>query len=269
MATDTNDNNTQQLFDDGQHAANIRKRLVTLLAPEQDTTSWQEFTELAIKHLPALSGAGRPAAEQIRSSFVGRLGFKSWSAFLTTSQEQGGLGWEESRWKRFKEAYQLTLKHEWLKTAKLSADQVRNLTKVYGEGDDKQPWPTTLDEHIKIEKEKADERKRIIEEAKAKRARQIEELRLMPQLKAQLNTLRGQVADYREVAEKQIKMHGAKDHQIKTLQADLDTQMNAVRTRDEQISLLQADLAALNKRIESLENESTASYLKRAWRALF
>jgi len=174
----------EELFNDN-NAHHIHQRLLKLLAPEVDTRSWYDFTALAMHHLPALASRGRPAKEEVERSFIGRLGFTSWSAYLTTEPKAGGLGWTTTGWKRYKEAYALAQAHPWVLELGLKPDQIRVLERTYGDD-----WPKSADEHRVYQADKAQEREEREAAKAAERERLKQAAKRLPAMEQEIQQLR-------------------------------------------------------------------------------
>lgn len=174
----------EELFND-KNAHHIHARLLKLLAPEVDTRSWYDFTALAMHHLPALASRGRPAKEEVERSFIGRLGFTSWSAYLTTEPKAGGLGWTTTGWKRYKEAYALAQAHPWVLELGLKPDQIRVLERTYGDD-----WPKSADEHRVYQADKAQEREEREAAKAAERERLKQAAKRLPAMEQEIQQLR-------------------------------------------------------------------------------
>jgi len=283
----------EELFNDN-NAHHIHQRLLKLLAPEVDTRSWYDFTALAMHHLPALASRGRPAREEIDRSFVGRLGFTSWSAYLTTEPKAGGLGWTTTGWKRYKEAYALAQAHPWVLELGLKPDQVRVLQRTYGDD-----WPKSADEHRLYQASEAQEREEREAAKAAERERLKQAAKRLPELERELQELRDRLTGAEAKAMTADRLEGElrqtaaaltqAQAQIHTLaerlgqtqaQADHADQRladanHSLSTKDQEIEALQgrltrgsAQLQQTQAQLKQLQQLSWWDHLKAAFRSM-
>ena len=109
-------------------AQEVRKELVAALGTENHPAQWMEFMATVTKHLPDILSPGRPSAEAIKSSPIGKLGFRSWQAMIEAPAELGGLAWNFSAWKAWRRAWATVQAHPWLRSQALGSSEINTLS---------------------------------------------------------------------------------------------------------------------------------------------
>jgi hypothetical protein len=157
----------------GASAQQVHEQLIKLLAPEIDKKSWFEFVRLAAHHLPALNSKGRPSKAEISNSFIGELGFSSWKSYVETAPKAGGLGWTETTWKRWREAYKLAENNLWM-LGNFTPDEIRVVARNYGH-----EIPNDLTSYKALEVQKNADRKLKITAQKEETTKQLAQLPIL------------------------------------------------------------------------------------------
>jgi len=123
------------MLKDTQLAFSLREKLGS-----ESTGKWIEFMDSVGASLPfLLRSAGRPTTEEIASSSITDGGFTSWRQMIETSPESGGLGWSYDTYKSWKKAYNLVLKHSYLRDLALSSSEINTIQRENKE------FPATLE----------------------------------------------------------------------------------------------------------------------------
>lgn len=91
--------------------------LRSLLGAESDGV-WVDFMQKVDEFAPFLFQPGRPTAQQIEASFIGRAGFKSWSDLISH------LGWNGSGWRAWSRAFKIVKNHDYLKAIRPTASAI-------------------------------------------------------------------------------------------------------------------------------------------------
>lgn len=109
------------------NAKSAQAELLEALGTENNPAQWLVFMTAVTKLLPQILKAGRPSAEEINSSIIGQLQFKSWQEMLEAPVIDGGLGWNISAWKAWRRAWTTVQAHPWLLDAALTSSEVNTL----------------------------------------------------------------------------------------------------------------------------------------------
>lgn len=107
----------------------LRTKLLELLGAES-AGGWLIFMDELKMQLPFLfqDSPGRPEKELIDESYIGKNGFNTWSQMVV---DKDGLNWSYDTYKKWRSAYNLVCKHDYLRDLGLTYSQIntRNLTK--------------------------------------------------------------------------------------------------------------------------------------------
>lgn len=123
------------MLKDTQLAFSLREKLGS-----ESTGKWIEFMDSVGASLPfLLRSAGRPTTEEIARSQITAGGFTSWRQMIETSPDLGGLGWSYDTYKAWKKAYNLVLKHPYLRDLALSSSEINTIQRENKE------FPATLE----------------------------------------------------------------------------------------------------------------------------
>jgi flagellar motility protein MotE (MotC chaperone) len=140
------------MLKDTQLAFSLREKLGS-----ESTGKWIEFMDSVGASLPfLLRSAGRPTTEEIARSQITAGGFTSWRQMIETSPDLGGLGWSYDTYKAWKKAYNLVLKHPYLRDLALSSSEINTIQRENKE------FPATLEafEALKNGRKDAQEERR-------------------------------------------------------------------------------------------------------------
>lgn len=102
--------------------------LLSALGTENVPDQWMQFMEAVEKHLPVMSGSGRPTKQDIERSLIGQLGFASWVDLVETPVTQGGLGWSINTWKLWVKAWKQVKSHFYLRQSGYTASMIMKLS---------------------------------------------------------------------------------------------------------------------------------------------
>jgi hypothetical protein len=109
-----------------------------LLLGAQAKDGWIHFMDFIERELSFLMHRGRPTKQQIENSIIGKKGYATWRAYLSTE-----LKWKEATWKNWKKAYQLSKSYSYIRDSSL---EVSELLRVSGKFSD---FPKTYTEYQK------------------------------------------------------------------------------------------------------------------------
>ncbi len=115
------------------------RELLGALGTENNPAQWMQFMEAVEKHLPVMSGSGRPTKQQIECSLIGQLGFSSWVEFVEAPVDQGGLGWSINNWKLWVKAWKQVKLHPYLRQSGYTASMIMRLSSQFD------PFPVDAD----------------------------------------------------------------------------------------------------------------------------
>lgn len=107
--------------------------LLNSLGTENNPNQWMVFMDAVERHLPIMSGSGRPTKAEIESSVIGQLGFNSWSALVETPVADGGLGWSINSWKLWVKAWAIVKRHPYLREQQITASMLMKHKAEFGE----------------------------------------------------------------------------------------------------------------------------------------
>ena len=130
----------------------IQKELVAALGTENQPSQWMAFMDTVTRRLPEILSPGRPSAEAISRSAIGKLGFKSWQAMIEAPAELGGLAWNFSAWKAWRRAWATVQANPWLRNQELTSSEINTMandTKRLGK-----PFPGSLEELHELQRAK-------------------------------------------------------------------------------------------------------------------
>ena len=133
-------------------AQEVRKELVAALGTENHPAQWMEFMATVTKHLPDILSPGRPSAEAIKSSPIGKLGFRSWQSMIEAPAELGGLAWNFSAWKAWRRAWATVQTNPWLRLEPLTSSEINTLANDMKRRD--KPFPGSMADFQQLEQEK-------------------------------------------------------------------------------------------------------------------
>lgn len=125
--------------------------LLAALGTENNPTQWMLFMQAVTKLLPEILKEGRPKAEEINASIIGRLGFSSWQAMIEAPVDAQGLGWNISAWKAWRRAWNVVQANQWLLEAGLTSSEVNTLAQECKTS----KFPSGLDEYEELKKGRA------------------------------------------------------------------------------------------------------------------
>ena len=92
---------------------------------------WLNFMDYSYEILGNIvSGRGKPSAEIIKESIIGKAGFTSFKEMIEAPVADSGLGWNISAWTAWRRAYSVVIKHPYLRDLELTAS---NINTIYNE----------------------------------------------------------------------------------------------------------------------------------------
>lgn len=104
------------------------ERLLHSLGSENRPEQWLIFMTTCEEILPEVMQAkGRIPDETIKSSLIGRFGFKKWEDMLQAPVSLNGLGLGKEKWRKFRAAWRVVNEHPYLKNLPLSYVAVNDL----------------------------------------------------------------------------------------------------------------------------------------------
>lgn len=167
-------------------AENARIELLSALQAADNPAAWMIFMESVTRLLPEILSSGRPSADAIANSAIGRLGFSSWQAMVEAPTDAHGLGWNFYGWKGWRRAWSVVQEHPWLRDQPFSSSEINTWAKDF------KPFPDSLEalQALRVAKVSATEQKRTdaLKEAQVALAEALGRLR----------ALEGQVRQERE-----------------------------------------------------------------------
>lgn len=105
----------------------VHVELLQALGTENIPTQWMEFMLTVTRLMPDVLSSGRPSADAIQRSPIGRLGFKSWQAMIEAPVAEYGLGWNFSAWKAWRRAWNTVQANPWLAVENMTSSEVNTL----------------------------------------------------------------------------------------------------------------------------------------------
>jgi hypothetical protein len=104
---------------------------------------WLNFMDYTYEILGNIvSGRGKPSAELIKESIIGKAGFTSFKEMIEAPVADNGLGWNISAWNAWRRAYSVVIKHPYLRDLELTAS---NINTIYNELK-KEGFPDNIDD---------------------------------------------------------------------------------------------------------------------------
>jgi hypothetical protein len=89
---------------------------------------WLVFMDYTYEILGNIvSGRGKPSAELIKESIIGKAGFSSFKEMVETPVTESGLGWNISAWTAWRRAYSVVIKHPYLRDLELTASSINTI----------------------------------------------------------------------------------------------------------------------------------------------
>ena len=89
---------------------------------------WLNFMDYTYEILGNIvSGRGKPSAELIKESIIGKAGFTSFKEMVETPVQESGLGWNISAWTAWRRAYSVVIKHPYLRDLELTASSINTI----------------------------------------------------------------------------------------------------------------------------------------------
>ena len=128
------------------------EKLIELLGSESGDR-WLEFMDYVNQNLSHILKRGKPKAEDIENSIIGKAGFKTWKEFIESPTAQGGLAWNLSTCDSWKRAYSIVCNYPFLRNLELSASFINT---IYRETKPNFPISESdLNEFLAVREEKA------------------------------------------------------------------------------------------------------------------
>jgi hypothetical protein len=89
---------------------------------------WLNFMDYTYEILGNIvSGRGKPSAELIKESIIGKAGFTSFKEMIEAPVADSGLGWNISAWTAWRRAYSVVIKHPYLRDLELTASSINTI----------------------------------------------------------------------------------------------------------------------------------------------
>lgn len=232
-------------------AKEAHAQLLEALGTENNPAQWLLFMQAVTKLMPEILKKGRPTAEAINKSLIGQLGFKSWQAMLEAPVSAGGLGWNVSAWRAWRRAWGVVQEHKWLMDAGLTSSEINTLA-IEQKGAD---FPQSLEEYEEIKEERSE----ALEHARANAITKLKQQAKDAETAAQAAQAQAQEA------QAQAKLLNAIN---KNYEAKEQSLINDLVTIKAEKAKLLAQVQTLTAQLNTLQNQSPLSLLKRLFSAL-
>lgn len=235
-------------------AKDAHAELIQALGTENNPAQWLTFMQAVTKLMPEILKKGRPTAEAINKSLIGQLGFKSWQAMLEAPVSSGGLGWNVSAWRAWRRAWGVAQAYPWLMDAGLSSSEVNTLAI-----EQKEDFPKSYEEYEELKAGRSE----ALKHAKANAVANLKQQLKNAQAAAQAATAQAQAA------QAQASMFAKKEKEFIDELINLKAEKVELlaQAKSEKAELL-AQVQTLTAQLNTLQNQSPLSLLKRLFSAL-